>query len=181
MKEGGRGPGEYEGSWTWFETAIVRNFREDIFDQGSIDIGDRIADALDTRGEDADSPVTTVRNPHSDSWTDTWHVQSNVRARGKAVQHTIVWTEKVEDDIDEEVLYAETGSKSGRGFVRSLEMRDRIAVIARAKVGFRPSSSLVRLHQILTTILSIQVGKTTSRRSIWKSITLYDHRLSSGA
>ena len=48
----------------------------------------------------------------------------------------------VEDDIDEEVLYAETGSRSGRGFVRSLEMGDRIAIIARAKVGFwafRPS------------------------------------------
>ena len=94
---------------------------------------------MDARGEDPDSPVTTVRNPHSDSWTDTWHVQSNVRAHDKAVEHTIVWTEKVEGDIDEEVLYAETGSKSGRGYVSSLQMGDRIAVIATAKVGFRPS------------------------------------------
>ena len=101
-----------------------------------IDLDDQIADALGARGGDADSPVTTVINSHSSSWTDTWHVQSNVRADNQAVQHTIVWTEKVEDDIDEEVLYAETGSKSGRGFVRSLEMGDRIAIIARAKVGF---------------------------------------------
>jgi hypothetical protein len=92
---------------------------------------------LEAQGEDADSPVTTVRNPHSDSWTDTWHIQSNVRAHGKAVRHTIVWTEKADDDIDEEALYTETGSKSGRGFVRLLEMGDRIAVIAWAKVGFR--------------------------------------------
>ena len=103
-----------------------------------IDLGDQIANALETRGEDADSPVTTVRNSHSidNSWTDTWHIQSNVRADDQAVRHTIVWTEKVEDDIDEEVLYSETGSKSGRGFVRSLEIGDRIAVIARAKVSF---------------------------------------------
>ena len=39
-------------------------------------------------------------------------------------------------DIDEQALYAETGSKIGRGFIRSLEMGDRIAIIARAKVGF---------------------------------------------
>jgi len=39
--------------------------------------------------------------------------------------------------MDEQALYTETGSKSGQGFIRSLEMGDRIAVIARAKVGFR--------------------------------------------
>ncbi|KIM38522.1 hypothetical protein M413DRAFT_447753 [Hebeloma cylindrosporum] len=122
--------GKYEGSWTWFEAVIVRNFRQDILDQGLDDGG--IRHLLEIRGGDAESPlVTTVTNAQSDS--DTWHVQSNVRAHNQAVKHTILWSDKVEDDIDDDSLYIETGSNSGRGFVRSLEMGDRIAIIARAK------------------------------------------------
>jgi len=89
--------------------------------------------------------VTTVRNPHSDSGADTWHVQSNIRAEMQPVQHIVSWTEDVEEDVDEDALFAETGTKSGRGFVKSLEMRDRVAVIARAKVGFLYSAASIGL------------------------------------
>jgi len=125
--------GKYEGSWTWFETTIVRNFRGDFPGQQRVDLDDRIQQALETRADNADSRVTTVRNPHSDSGADTWHVQSNIRAQKRPVQHIISWTEDVEADVDGDALYAETGTKSGRGFVKSLEMGDRVAVIARAK------------------------------------------------
>jgi len=125
--------GIYEGSWTWFETTVVRNFRGDFPGQQRVDLDDQIRQALEIRGENADSRVTTVRNPHSNSGADTWHVQSNIRAQIHPVQHIIYWTEDVEEDVDEDSLYAKTGTKSGRGFVRSLEMEDRIAVIARAK------------------------------------------------
>ena len=104
--------------------------------QGLLGTDDRIWQDLEAQGQDVDSPLTIVKNPHSYSGRNRWHVQSNIRAHSEAVRHTILWTDKVEDDIDEQALYAETGSKSGRGFIRSLEMGDRIAVIARAKVGF---------------------------------------------
>jgi len=105
--------------------------------QGSLGADDHIWQGLEAQGENVDSPLTIVKNPHSDSGGNRWHVQSNIRAHSEAVRHTILWADKIVDDIDEQVLYTETGSKSGRGFIGSLEMGDRIAVIARAKVGFR--------------------------------------------
>jgi len=136
LKEEPTWTGSYEGSWTWFEAAIVRDFVQDVSDQRLVKVDNRILQGLEAQGEDVYSPLTTVKNPHCDSGADRWHVQSNIRAHCEAVRHTILWTDKIVDDIDEQALYTETGSKSGRGFIGSLEMGDRIAVIARAKVGF---------------------------------------------
>jgi len=110
---------------------------QDVPGQGSLRTDDRIWRGLEAPDQDVGSPLTIVKNPHSNSGGNRWHVQSNVRAHSEAVRHTILWTDEVDDDIDEQALYRETGFKSGRGFIGSLEMGDRIAIIARAKVGLR--------------------------------------------
>ena len=89
--------------------------------------------------------VVTVKVPDDEN-TDTWNIQRNARANGEFQLHTIVWTEEEEAHDDESILINETGRGLGRGFVRALMKEDRIAVMARAQVGwvlFFPDSRLI--------------------------------------
>jgi hypothetical protein len=49
--------------------------------------------------------------------------------------NTVIWMKEPEDEADESILMKETGRGLGKGFVRSLKMNDRIAVMAGAKVS----------------------------------------------
>ena len=65
-----------------------------------------------------------------------WHLQSNVRASTYTALHEIVWADR--DDESQPVTSCnpkETGSGAGTGFVRSIQPRDVIAVVARARVS----------------------------------------------
>ncbi|KAF8800987.1 hypothetical protein BYT27DRAFT_7148106 [Phlegmacium glaucopus] len=119
----------YEGSYTWFEAVVVRDF---IYKQpatGSIDA--RIRNALSIRGNSTNGEVVTVKTPNDEN-SDVWIIQRNKRASREYKLHTVLWKE-AHDGTDESVLMNETGRSLGRGFVRSLKMDDRIAVMARAQ------------------------------------------------
>jgi len=77
--------GRYEGSWTWFEAAIVRNLVQDVLYQGLLETDEQVWQSLGAQREDVDSPWTIVKNP--DSGAHRWHVQSNIRAHSEAVRH----------------------------------------------------------------------------------------------
>ncbi|KAF8964468.1 hypothetical protein BDZ97DRAFT_1815245 [Flammula alnicola] len=127
-------PGKYQGSWTWFEAAIVRDFIEDRDIIDTEDLQTRIQGALNARMRNEDTGVVTAKNANEGS--DVWHIQTNIRACRHSVTHEVAWTSDTNErdsDADEKEVFCATGSKLGRGFVRSLEMSDRVAVIARAK------------------------------------------------
>lgn len=93
--------------------------------------------ALNCRKLEADNEyeVVTVKTPDDEN-SDTWMIQRNERASGEFQLHTVVWTDEEEEAVDESITLNETGRGLGRGFVRSLEKDDRIAVMARAQVSF---------------------------------------------
>ena len=65
-----------------------------------------------------------------------WHLQSNIRASADEALHEIVWTDR--DDESQPATSCnpkETGSGAGTGFVRSIQPRDVIAVVVRARVS----------------------------------------------
>ncbi|KAF8147990.1 hypothetical protein B0H34DRAFT_270965 [Crassisporium funariophilum] len=125
----------YDGSYTWFEAVIVRDFIDDSVESPSsprpppsnnphereTGIMRRIHDALNTREETTNPKVITVKNTNNDC--DVWELQRNRRANKEYRCHKILWTN--ED--------AESADVPGAGFVQSLRMGDRIAVIARAQ------------------------------------------------
>ena len=133
--------GRYEGSYTWFEAIIVRDFNHVLTSSSSLGPGsshyhanletERIHQALD--GKYPHPNVVTVKTP-DDEKSDAWNIQRNERANGEFQLHTVVWTEE-EEAVDESILMNETGRGLGRGFVRSLMKEDRIAVMARAQVS----------------------------------------------
>ena len=137
--------GRYEGSYTWFEAVIVRNFVPQVLSWDSDPASNadletiRIHQALDK--EYPHPQVITVKVPDDENSVDTWNIQRNERANKEFQLHTVVWTEEEEEEeeeaVDESVLVLrpETGRGLGRGFVRSLMKEDRIAVMARAQVS----------------------------------------------
>jgi hypothetical protein len=130
--------GRYEGSYTWFEAVIVRDFIEHAATPGPSDEIELIRQALNRRGSEGDNnsaecEVVTVETP-DDNNSDIWQIQRNERSAGEFQLHTVVWTEE-EEAVDESVLMNERGRGLGRGFVRSLMKDDRIAVMARAQVS----------------------------------------------
>ena len=138
--------GRYEGSYTWFEAIIVRDFNHVLTSSSSLGPGsshnlanletERIHQALNEKYPNPN--VVTVKTPDDEN-SDTWNIQRNERANGEFQLHTVVWTEeeeeKEEEAVDESILMNETGRGLGRGFVRSLMKEDRIAVMARAQVS----------------------------------------------
>lgn len=64
-----------------------------------------------------------------------WTIQRNKPRVREPQLHTVIWMEELEDGADELILMKETGRGLGKGFVRSLKMNDRIAVMAGAKVS----------------------------------------------
>ncbi|KAJ7821313.1 hypothetical protein B0H14DRAFT_2371402, partial [Mycena olivaceomarginata] len=76
--------------------------------------------------DDADSPVAhEVPNPAGPSGSKNWEIQRNFCASGEWRRHVVVWNEVGE-------MLKGTGAGSGEGFIPSLALGDRIAVIARA-------------------------------------------------
>jgi hypothetical protein len=72
-----------------------------------------------------------------------WHLQRNRRGRDAAFQHTIKWSHDSKESASERLGWefnSKTGAGSGVSFVHSLQKGDRIAVIARAKVGNHDST-----------------------------------------
>ena len=129
------------GSWTWFEAAIVRSTNHP---QESDELGlssARAIAALVKSGGSASHPdISLVKNPGNENDSYTWHVQRNARASKSDEEHEVVWTSDdagQEEDgvVDERELMDKTGAGRGRGFVRSLEKGDRIAVLAYARVS----------------------------------------------
>ncbi|KAF8964474.1 hypothetical protein BDZ97DRAFT_1815262 [Flammula alnicola] len=154
----GWGGEDSQGSWTWFEAAIVRDFKDE-YSEGSDDEA-KIRQALSIRERrskrgpighwDIEIPPTqwffgwfgsttptkgptliTVKNPNMES--DVWDIQRNARASREYRLHEVVWTRDLNEEVDEEAHFQATGSKLGVGFVRSLQAGDRIAVLARAQ------------------------------------------------
>jgi hypothetical protein len=83
--------------------------------------------------ETRDPKVVVVRNLEKNS--DVWHLQRNVRASGTNTVHKVVWTDvDPDDEVDERQFINTMGAGRGKGFIRSLELGDRITVIARAMV-----------------------------------------------
>lgn len=131
--------GPYDGSYTWFEALIVRDHISQhaapVTGGGSND-NEGIYDALDLRRKDEkdhDCQIITVKNPNDEN-SDVWNIQRNKRGSNEYRSHTVIWTEDDEGG-EESILIKETGRGLGRGFVRSLKMGDRIAVMVRAKVS----------------------------------------------
>ncbi|KAF8184411.1 hypothetical protein BJ912DRAFT_974755 [Pholiota molesta] len=138
-------PGPYDGSYTWFESVIVRGF-ENEYD--NLNDTEQILDILEMRGymppaAQLDNVYTwepvqlltlkTVKNPNKNS--DTWDIQRNRRAFHERQTHVVVWTKEVDKEVDEKATYEATGSSLGIDFVKSLRPGDRIAVLARAQVS----------------------------------------------
>jgi hypothetical protein len=99
---------------------------------------DWIYQALQNREDDTKDPnyeLVTVKLPNDEN-ADIWTIQRNKRAFGGFELHTVVWTEE-EEAVDESIWINETGRGFGGGFVSSLKMNDRIAVMARAQVSLR--------------------------------------------
>ncbi|KAF9473595.1 hypothetical protein BDN70DRAFT_997565 [Pholiota conissans] len=153
-------PGPYDGSYTWFEAVIVRDFVT-----GHLDVDDTFAlieDMLERRNSNemqvVQSPgvyvwtkmyqmasrfswiglgnpstlsisLVTVRNSNTDS--DVWEIQRNLRASSEWQSHRVVWRRDV--DMAEKRDYLAKGSSMGADFVNSLRPGDRIAVLARAQ------------------------------------------------
>ncbi|PBK89635.1 hypothetical protein ARMGADRAFT_328196 [Armillaria gallica] len=118
--------GTYEGSWTWFEAAIIRGepwwlskvltMPVDLYREGS-ELPEDVRSA--TR-------ATEVRS-HEES--SRWHVGVNVTARGLYKEHTIVWP-RMDEGIKQRSMKGLVGLS--HEFVRLLEPGDRVALMAMA-------------------------------------------------
>lgn len=121
---------------------IVRDFIHKHVAVGSSNAApevDWIYQALENREDDTKDPnyeLVTVK-PLNDENADMWTIQRNKRAFDGFELHTVVWTEEEEAVANESILINETGRGFGGGFVSSLKMNDRIAVMARARVSLR--------------------------------------------
>ena len=153
---------KYGGSWTWFTAVIVRQVEEaaPLID-GQTSVEDKIKNLLventseRTAAIGQDPKIVRVKNPVYDSYA--WHIQRNVRAVGEHTKHEVVWTADASGSVPEERHIMDMkGAGSGVGFVQSLRMEDRIAVVARALVsellisqGFTQSNVLYFLLNFL--------------------------------
>jgi len=131
-------------SWTWFEAAIVRDFKFTAEDGGGgIDedvVVGSIGEAINGRRRNHPSgELTLARNPTFPK-DDAWKIQLNVRASRSYHAHQVSWknahsTSRNATD-DEQKSLAQSGTGLGIGFIKSLKRDDRIAVIARAWVRY---------------------------------------------
>ena len=124
--------GKYQGSGTWFEAAIVRDFQAGTTSEKETraHIERTFCDIKGARNP----KLTLVTNPNNDS--DVWHIQRNVRADKSFSKHKVRWSLYDKDNTGESEHIDATGSGLGAHFVQSIQPNDRIAVLARAKVQF---------------------------------------------
>ncbi|EDR04268.1 uncharacterized protein LACBIDRAFT_330767 [Laccaria bicolor S238N-H82] len=114
----------YEGSFTWFEAAICPS--------EELKPGRPLWEIEYPVSADVADPLTLA--PRKAGEWKIWHLQSNVRASPYEALHEIVWTDR-DDDSQPATSWnlKKTGSGAGTGFVRSIQPRDVIAVVARAR------------------------------------------------
>jgi hypothetical protein len=134
--------GVYEGSWTWFEVAILRPLEtgEKISsrDKRSITSEPYIKKYLDQ--EKISDNLRFVISPKGSPF---WHLQRNRRGNDEPCPHKISWNPDIKESEDERLGWdfnAKTGAGSGVDFVLSLQKNDRVAIIARAKASNYNSS-----------------------------------------
>jgi len=129
-----------------------------------------------TEASEEDSKIVRVKHPIYDD--DSWEIQRNVRAVGEYTKHEVVWTEKASGSVqEEERVQDETGAGLGLGFVQSLQLDDRIAVVARAMVSqLLKSWGLELIVVCFFSNYSIQVGPTSSGEWQLRSIFLFEIR-----
>ncbi|CAA7270490.1 unnamed protein product [Cyclocybe aegerita] len=121
----------YAASWTWFEAAIVR---DSAYSNSNPETNSEIKRFLENTDRSTRSPsIQTARNPQSTYDPDVWVIQRNVRASKGHTTHDILWTAENVDDVETRESLDDTGAGRGAGFVSSLEMGDRLAIIARAR------------------------------------------------
>ncbi len=118
----------YEGSWTWFEAAIIRGepwwLNEvlgrptDLYRKGL---------AADVRSA---ARAAEVRSHEEEG--SRWHVGVNVTAEGSYKEHTNVWP-RTDEGVKQQSMRGLFGLS--HEFVRLLEPGDRVALMARAMVS----------------------------------------------
>ncbi|KAK0475766.1 hypothetical protein IW261DRAFT_1340283 [Armillaria novae-zelandiae] len=120
--------GTYEGSWTWFEAAIIRGdpwwisevlrMPVDLYREG-LELPDDVRSA---------AQATEVRS-HEEEDDSRWHVGVNVTAQGVYKEHTIVWP-RTDEGIKQRSMKGLVGLS--HEFVRLLKPGDRVALMAMA-------------------------------------------------
>ncbi|KAJ7607170.1 hypothetical protein FB45DRAFT_431964 [Roridomyces roridus] len=125
--------GTYEGSFTWFEAAILRpRYEEDNPPEPRLTPGWANGFGLFSAPPPPPPCLTDfiqIENPNAD--TGCWHIQTNRCAHGESLIHYVVWG--VGGVAQRPRTCNGPGSGDGKGFIDMLESGDRIAVIARAK------------------------------------------------
>ncbi|SJL09037.1 uncharacterized protein ARMOST_12413 [Armillaria ostoyae] len=115
--------GTYEGSWTWFEAAIIRGepwWLNEVLG--------RYVD-LYRLAEDVRSAARAAEVPSHEEEGSRWHVGVNVTAEGLYKEHTIVWP-RTDEGIKQRSMKGLVGLS--HEFVRLLEPGDRVALMAMA-------------------------------------------------
>ncbi|KAK0487986.1 hypothetical protein EDD18DRAFT_1291999 [Armillaria luteobubalina] len=118
--------GTYQGSWTWFEAAIIRGepwWLSEALGGGPIDLY-RQGLAEDVRSA---ARAAEVRSQEEEG--SGWHVGVNVTAEGSYKEHTNVWL-RTDEGVKQESMRGLLGLS--HEFVRLLEPGDRVALMARA-------------------------------------------------
>lgn len=117
--------GTYNGSWTWFEAAIIRGdpwWLNEVL-EGPIDLC-RSALAEDVRSA---ARAAEVRSHEEEG--SRWHIGVNVTAEDSYKEHTNVWR-RTDEGIKQQSMRGLLGLS--HEFVGLLEPGDRVALMARA-------------------------------------------------
>ncbi|KAK0451436.1 uncharacterized protein EV420DRAFT_1274308 [Desarmillaria tabescens] len=125
--------GTYEGSWTWFEAAIIRGepwWLSEVL-EGPVDLYKK------GLAEDSRSAARAAEVRSHEEEGSRWHIGVNVTATGSYKEHTFVWP-RMYEDIKQQSMKGLVGLS--HEFVRLLKPGDRVAVMARAMV-IPPSKS----------------------------------------
>ncbi|KAK0234941.1 hypothetical protein EDD85DRAFT_773461, partial [Armillaria nabsnona] len=115
----------YEGSWTWFEAAIIRGepwWLNEVLGRPT----DLYRDGLVADVRSA-ARAAEVRSHEEEG--SRWHVGVNVTAEGSYKEHTNVWL-RTDEGIKQQSMRGLLGLS--HEFVRLLEPGDRVALMARA-------------------------------------------------
>lgn len=118
--------GTYNGSYTWFEAAILRPALES---QG----WRRQVLAWVYHRFGVARPLFEVTNPAEPDGRSRWRLQTNRCATDDPVHRRIIWSAAGSETAIE---LEKNGSGDGAGFIELLSPGDRIGVVAKAMVEF---------------------------------------------
>ncbi|KAF9033750.1 hypothetical protein BDZ89DRAFT_1062848 [Hymenopellis radicata] len=132
--------GTYNGSWTWFEAAIIRSDDDSIpwwvsGVERSLPV-DLYREGLDRSAAERNAALSCeVRLPDLDR--SRWHVSSNLTAVKKYKENVVHWTAEDPKDIDNDIP---PGHRHARGiygrdadFVNLMQSGDRVALLVMTK------------------------------------------------